>query len=99
MAQILKRSPKIIEREIIRLLIDIKNAGLSYSPVLVHLAALSSYVSLKHIVLNRKKLSKFVREQENKYNIVPILMKKLLGYFHYAMSAESNGITFWLLQA
>ena len=84
--------------EITPLLIDIKNTGLYYYTVSVHLAALNSYFCINDIVLNRKKLSKFVGEQENKYNIAHILTTKFLGYFHYAMSAESNGITFWLLQ-
>ena len=71
MDQILKRGPKIIEREITQLLIDIKNAGLSYSPVSIHLTALNSYFSMNDIDLNRKKLSKFFGEQEIKYEYRP----------------------------
>jgi DNA-binding transcriptional ArsR family regulator len=81
MDQILKRSPKIIEMEMTELLIDIKNADLSYSTVSVHLASLNSYFCINDIVLTRKKLSKFVGEQENKYNIANILTMKFRGSF------------------
>jgi hypothetical protein len=80
MNQILKRSPKIIEREITQLLIDIKNAGLSYSTVSMHLAALNSYVSMNDIVLNSKKLSKFFGEQENKYEYRSYTHDEIAGF-------------------
>ncbi len=80
MDQILKRSPKIIERELTQLLIDIKNAGLSYSTVSMHLAALNSYVSMNDIVLNRKKLSKFFGEQKNKYEYRPYTHDENSGF-------------------
>lgn len=67
MDQILRKDPKIIEMELTHLLIDMKNSGMSYSTLSVHLAALYSYFAINDIPLNRKKLSKFVGEQENKY--------------------------------
>ncbi len=44
-----------------------RHSGLAYSTALVHLAALYHFFSINDITINRKKLSKFVGEQENKY--------------------------------
>ena len=44
-----------------------KNSGFSYSTASVHLAALYHFFSINDVVINRKKLSKFLGEQENKY--------------------------------
>lgn len=65
--QIVKKDSKLIENEIIGQLIEMKRAGLSYSTLAVYLAAITSFFSINDIVLNRRKLSKFLGEQENKY--------------------------------
>jgi integrase len=44
-----------------------KNEESSYSTVSVHLAALYHFFSINDVIINRKKLSKFLGEQENKY--------------------------------
>jgi hypothetical protein len=44
-----------------------KNDNFSYSTISVHIAAPYHFFSINDIMLNRKKLSKFVGEQENKY--------------------------------
>ena len=44
-----------------------KNGGSSYSTLMVHLAALHHFFYINDIMLNRKKLSNFLGEQENKY--------------------------------
>jgi len=65
--QLLEKDIKVIESEITQQLIEMKNAGLSYSTASVHLAALSHYFCINDININRKKLSKFIGEHENKY--------------------------------
>lgn len=67
MDQILEKTPRKIEMELTQQLIDMKNEGMSYSTLSVHLAALYNFFSINDITLNRNKLSKFVGEQENKY--------------------------------
>ena len=67
MDQVLGKNPKVIESEITQQLIEMKNAGSSYSTVMVHLAALHHFFYINDIMLNRKKLSNFLGEQENKY--------------------------------
>jgi hypothetical protein len=46
----------------------------------MHLAALNSYVSMNDIVFNRKKLSKFFGEQENKYEYRPYTHDEISGF-------------------
>ena len=67
LSEILSKEPKIIENEIIQQLIEMKKENFSYSTLSVHIAALYHFFSINDIILNRKKLSKFVGEQENKY--------------------------------
>ena len=67
LSDILSKEPKIIENEIIQQLIEMKKNNFSYSTMSVHIASLYHFFSINDIVLNRKKLSKFVGEQENKY--------------------------------
>lgn len=67
MDQILRKDPKIIETELTQLLIDMKNSGMSYSTLSGHLATLYGYFAINDILLDRKKLSKFVGEQKNKF--------------------------------
>ena len=67
LSDILSKEPKIIENEIIQQLIEMKKDNFSYSTMSVHIAALHHFFSINDISLNRKKLSKFVGEQENKY--------------------------------
>lgn len=64
---ILKKDSKVIESEITQQLIEMRNSGMAYSTAVVHLAALYHFFSINDITINRKKLSKFVGEQENKY--------------------------------
>ncbi len=65
--QILKKDPKVIESEIIEQLVEMKNNGMSFSTLSVHLAAIHSFFSINDISINMKKLSKFIGEQESKY--------------------------------
>ncbi len=65
--EILEKNPKVIESEITQQIVEMKNAGSSYSTVSVHLAALYHFFSINDVIINRKKLSKFLGEQENKY--------------------------------
>ncbi len=67
MDQVLEKNPKVIESEITQQSSEMKNAGSSYSTVMVHLAALHHFFYINDIMLNRKKLSNFLGEQENKY--------------------------------
>jgi len=67
LSDILAKDPKVIEGEIIQQLIEMKGENFSYSTLSVHMAALYHFLSINDITLNRKKLSKFVGEQENKY--------------------------------
>jgi integrase len=69
--QVLKKDPKIIEGEIIEQLIEMKNKRMSFSTLSVHLAAMHSFFSINDISINIKKLSKFVGEQESKYEYRP----------------------------
>jgi hypothetical protein len=67
LSDILPKDPKVIEKEIIHHLIEMKGKNFSYSTMSVHVAALYHFFSINDLTLNRKKLSKFVGEQENKY--------------------------------
>ncbi len=67
LSDILAKDSKIIENEIIQQLIEMKEENLSFSTMSVYIAALYHFFSINDITLNRKKLSKFVGEQENKY--------------------------------
>jgi len=74
--QVLEKSPKVIEAEITQQLIGMKNSGSSYSTASVHLAALYHFFSINDVVINRKKLARFLGEQENKYEYGSILLRK-----------------------
>ncbi len=65
--QILGKESKIIESEIIGQLIEMKSQGMSFSTLSVYLAAMHSFFSINDISINRKKLARFVGEQESKY--------------------------------
>lgn len=69
--QVLKKDPKVIEGEIIEQLIEMKNKGMSFSTLSVHLAAMHSFFSINDISINIRKLSRFVGEQESKYEYRP----------------------------
>jgi hypothetical protein len=75
---ILKKDSKVIESGITQQLIEMRNSGMAYSTAVVHLAALYHFFSINDITINRKKLSKFVGEQENKY--------EYRSYIHYEIS-------------
>jgi integrase len=66
-SEVFSKDSKVIENEIIQQLIEMKKGKSSYSTRSVHIAALYHFFSINDITLNRKKLSKFVGEQENKY--------------------------------
>jgi hypothetical protein len=65
--EILKIDPKIIEADIIETMIKMKeNEKLSSSTRLL-LAAVFHFFSINDVMLNRKKISKFTGEHENKF--------------------------------
>jgi hypothetical protein len=66
--ELLSRSPRLIEQGIIELLIEMRhNTELSYSAQNVFLSALTHFFSINDVVINRKKIKKFMSESENKY--------------------------------
>lgn len=65
--ELLSRNPRLIEQGIIYLLIDMRHKkNLSYSAQNVFLSALTHFFSINDVVINRKKLKKFMSESENK---------------------------------
>ena len=66
--EILKIDPKIIEADIIETMIKMKeNEKLSSSSTRLLLAAVFHFFSINDVMLNRKKISKFTGEHENKF--------------------------------
>lgn len=66
--ELLSRNPRIIEQGIIELLIDIRHRKeLSYSTQNVFLSTLTHFFSINDVMINRKKIKKFMSESENKY--------------------------------
>jgi integrase len=66
--QVLAKNVKTLEMEIIALLIKLKNEDkLSSSSSRVFLAAVMHFFSINDVVLNRKKIKKFLGEHENKF--------------------------------
>lgn len=58
----------IIENQIIDFLLSLKNRGLSYASVKNHFCAIAHYYIMNDIVLNKKKISKFIVTDEKKKN-------------------------------
>jgi integrase len=66
--EILKISPKGLERSIISTMVRMKEEeNLSTSSTGLLLASLTHFFSINDVVLNRKKIYKFVGERENKF--------------------------------
>jgi integrase len=66
--EILKISPKDLERSIISTMVRMKEEeNLSTSSTGLLLASLTHFFSINDVVLNRKKIYKFVGERENKF--------------------------------
>jgi integrase len=63
----------IIENQIIDFLLSLKNRGLSYHSVKCYFSAIAHFYIMNDIVLNRKKIIKFINTDEKKKN-------KNLGY-------------------
>ncbi len=58
----------IIENQIVDFLLSLKKRGLSYSSVKNHFCAIAHYYIMNDIVLNKKKISKFIYTDERKKN-------------------------------
>ena len=84
---ILKKDSKVIEGEITQQLIEMRNSGMAYSTAVIHLAALYHFFSINDITINRKKLSKFVGEQENKYEYRSYTHDEISNLCHFVMNA------------
>ncbi|KAA2281229.1 site-specific integrase [Candidatus Nitrosocosmicus sp. SS] len=70
--EILQTNPKELEADIIEHLIFMKdNEGLSHSSLSLFLAALSHFFTINDVLINRKKISKFIGEHENKQEYRP----------------------------
>ena len=66
--ELLGRGLRVIEQGIIELLIDMRHRKeLSYSAQNVFLSALTHFFSINDVIVNRKKIKKFMSESENKY--------------------------------
>jgi len=66
--ELLKRDLREIEQGIIDILVDMRhNRQLSYSAQNGFLAAITHFFSINDVILNRKKIKKFMSESENKY--------------------------------
>ncbi len=64
--ELLSRDLRIIEQGIIELLIDMRHRKeLSYSAQNVFLSALTHFFSINDVIINRKKIKKFMSESEN----------------------------------
>lgn len=88
LSDILSKDPKVIEGEIIQQLMEKKGENFSFSTLSVHIAALYHFFSLNDITLNRKKLSTFVGEQENKYEYRGYTMMKYPSFYLCVMGEE-----------
>lgn len=67
LSDILSKEPKVIENDIIQHLIEMRKDDYSFSTISVYVSALYQFFSINDIILNRKKMSKFIGEQNNKY--------------------------------
>ncbi len=68
MDQILTTNPRVLEADIIEQILEMKDKeGLSTSTLSQYLASLMHFFSINDVILNRKKISKFVGENVNKY--------------------------------
>ena len=66
--ELLGRDPRTMEQGIIELLIDMRHRKeLSYTAQNVFLSALTHFFSINDVMINRKKIKKFMSESENKY--------------------------------
>ena len=66
--EILKISPKDLERSIISTIVRMKEKeNLSSASTSLLLASLTHFFSINDVILNRKKIYKFVGERENKF--------------------------------
>ncbi|MGC1928086.1 MAG: hypothetical protein WA667_03875 [Candidatus Nitrosopolaris sp.] len=73
---LLLKNPKVIEAEIIDFLISLKDKKLSYSHVKSHLTAIIHFYTMNDILLNRKKIGKFLDDSGRR----PNMTKKNQGY-------------------
>jgi integrase len=76
--EILQTPPKELEADIIEHLTFMKdNEGLSYSSLSLFLAALSHFFTINDVLINRKKISKFIGEHENKQEYRPYTLEEI----------------------
>ena len=96
MDQVLGKNPKVIESEITQQIVEMKNAGSSYSTVSVHLAALYHFFSINDVIINKKAYQSSLENRRTSMNIDLIPMKK----FYLTLSlCDERGKAIVLLMA
>jgi len=98
--ELLSRSPRLIEQGIIELLIEMRhNTELSYSAQNVFLSALTHFFSINDVVINRKKIKKFMSESENKYEYRSYTSEEIARLLEISTSVKKSLFCFWRLLA
>lgn len=67
LAQILSKSPKEIEYELLGILEEMKDAELSFSSINLAITAISHFFDINDVIINKKKIGRFKGENINKF--------------------------------
>jgi hypothetical protein len=82
--QILQINSKILESDIIENIITMREKeGLSSSSTSLFLASVNHFFSINDVILNRKKINKFIGEHQSKQDTDLIPPMKYPDYYHY----------------
>ncbi|MDR4491755.1 MAG: hypothetical protein R2685_12765 [Candidatus Nitrosocosmicus sp.] len=76
--ELLQTSPKVLEADIIDHIVSMKEKeNLSYSSLSLFLAAMYHFFTVNDVLINRKKISKFIGEHENKQEYRPYTVEEI----------------------
>lgn len=76
--ELLQTSPKILEADIIEHIVNMKEKeNLSYSSLSLFLAAMYHFFTINDVLINRKKIAKFIGDHENKQEYRPYTTEEI----------------------
>jgi len=74
---LLKQDPKVIEQQIIDFMISLQSQGLSRATKSLRMAAIVSLCSINDVMLNRKRLGKFLGPQQKQVRDRPYTLEEI----------------------
>src|SRR6266516_4776032 len=77
---IIREDTKLIETQVIDYLVYLKSKNLSHETITSNLSAIMRFYTMNDIILNRRKIVKFINTDQKKRRILDILANKFIKY-------------------